>query len=159
NGQALQAAISPDGKSVVYELKDGNKRSLWLRQIATGSNVQIVAPADVTFYRETFSPDGNYVYYHATDQDNPSGALFQVPSFGGTPRKILDNIASPISFSPDGNRITFYRSDTANTGEDQLMIANADGSNERKLAARKLDAFFDYGGPSWSPDGKTIACS
>jgi hypothetical protein len=43
NGKALQAAISPDGKLVVYELKDGNKQSLWIRQVATGSNVQIIA--------------------------------------------------------------------------------------------------------------------
>ena len=160
NGKALQAAISPDGKLVVYELKDGNKQSLWIRQVATGSNVQIVAPTETDFFRETFSPDGNHVYYLATDKENRSGALYQVASLGGTPpRKILNNLDSPISFSPDGTRITFIRSDTSNTGEDQLIVANFDGSNERKLTFRKSDSWFDYGGPAWSPDGKTIAVS
>jgi len=158
NGKTENAAISPDGKTVVYVLKDGGQKSLWIRQVATNSNVQIVPPAPVNIGRETFSPDGTYVYYQAFDKDNPQGALFQVAALGGVPRKILSNIASVITFSPDGNRIAFTRNDNAATGEDQLIVANADGSNESKLAARKGDAFFSTGGLSWSPDGKVIAC-
>ncbi len=158
NGKALEAAISPDGKWVVYVQKDAGQRSLRVRQVATTSDVQIVPPADVRIGRETFSPDGNYIYYQLNDQNHPDGVLFQVPSLGGIPRKLLTNIISPITFSPDGNRLAFIRTDTAASGEDQLWIANADGSGERKLAARRADTFFNYGGCGWSPDGKVIAC-
>jgi serine/threonine protein kinase/sugar lactone lactonase YvrE len=158
NGKTQNAAISPDGKTVVYVLQDAGQKSLWIRQVATNSNVQIVPPAPVNIGRQTFSPDGTYVYYQASDNDHPQGVLFQVPAFGGVPRKILTNIAGPITFSPDGNRIAFVRNDNAATGEDQLIVANADGSNESKLAARKGDAFFPASGSSWSPDGKLIAC-
>ena len=158
NGKTENAAISPDGKTVVYVLRDGGQRSLWIRQVATSSNVQIVAPSGARIGRETFSPDGNYVYYQAFDKDNPQGALFQVPALGGVPRKILSNIASTITFSPDGKRLAFIRNDNAATGEDQLILADADGSNESKLAARKGDTFFPANGLGWSPDGKVIAC-
>jgi TolB protein len=41
-----------------------------------------------------------------------------------------------------------------------LVIANADGSGEQKLATRKLPDFYSVGeaGPAWSPDGKIIVC-
>jgi Tol biopolymer transport system component len=74
------------------------------------------------------------------------------------PRKIISKIDSPIAFSPDGSRFAFIRNDNAATGEDHLMIANVDGSNEKKLAIRKGDTFFPANGLSWSPDGKTLAC-
>jgi len=157
NGKTENAAISPDGKTVVYVLKEGPQKSLWIRQVATSSNVQIVPPSEANIGRETFSPDGNYIYYQAFDKQNPQGILLQVAAFGGVPRKVLSNIASVIGFSPDGSRFAFIRNDNAATGEDQLMIANADGSNERKLAARKGDSFFASSGLSWSPDGKLIA--
>jgi serine/threonine protein kinase/Tol biopolymer transport system component len=157
NGKTTEAAISPDGKYFVYVVQDGGKQSLWLRQVATSSNVQVVAPADVQYGRETFSPDGNYVYYIVTEPQNPQGALYRAPVLGGVPSKILTNIGSSITFSPDGSRIAFIRNDESATGEDVLMIANLDGANERRLAARKADKWFDFGGPAWSPDGKVIA--
>ncbi len=159
NGKTENAAISPDGKTVVYVVRDGGQRSLWIRQVATNSNVQIVAPSETRIGRQTFSPDGNYVYFQAVDKDNPNGALFQVPAFGGTPRRISSYVSSPMAFSPDSARITFVRDDSAATGETQLIVANSDGSNERKLAVLKGDEFFYTGGPGWSPDGKFIACS
>lgn len=158
NGKTENAAISPDGKTVVYVVREGGQRSLWIRQVATSSNIQIVPPAEMSIGRETFSPDGNYIYYQAKDKENPQGILLQVPALGGVPRKVVSNIDSPIAFSPDGSRFAFIRNDNAATGEDHLMIANTDGTNEKKLAVRKGETFFPSSGLSWSPDGKLLAC-
>ena len=43
SGNAGVPAISPDGRFVVYVQTDGNTNSLRLRQVATGSNTQVVA--------------------------------------------------------------------------------------------------------------------
>ena len=158
NGKTENAAISPDGKTVVYVLREGGQRSLWIRQVATSSNIQIVPPSEMFIGRETFSPDGNFIYYPARDKQNPQGVLLQVAAFGGVPRKIISNIATAIAFSPDGKQFAFIRNDNVATGEDQLIIANADGSNEKKITARKGDVFFPATGLSWSPDGKRLAC-
>jgi len=158
NGKALEAAISPDGKWVVYAVKEGNQRSLHVRQIATTSDVQIVAPAGMRMGRQTFSADGNYLFYNAFDESNSAGALFQVPSLGGIPRKIISDLISPVTLSPDGKQIAVIRNNEAVSGEDQLIVANADGSGEHKLAGRRLDKWFGSGGCGWSPDAKVIAC-
>jgi WD40 repeat protein len=63
NGKAGLVAISPDGRDVVYVLTDGEQRSLWVRNIASKSDVQVLAPAAVYFDGLNFSPDGNYIYF------------------------------------------------------------------------------------------------
>jgi len=158
SGKVANATISPDGKYVAYTARDDlGQSSLWVKHIATGSNVQIVPPAtpDVFFGQSTFSPDGNHIYYLRNDRGRVSGVLYQVPVLGGTSRKVLENV-SRISFSPDGKRFTFERR-YASEGEDAVIIANADGTGEQKLATRKHPDFF-LGGAAWSPDGQTIAC-
>ncbi len=38
------------------------------------------------------------------------------------------------------------------------MVANTDGTGEKKLATRRSPNGFSPDGPAWSPDGKVIAC-
>ena len=62
-GKAEDAAISPDGKYVLNVQNDNGLRSLWLRNVPTGSDAQIVPPAAAVYHALAFSPDGNYVYF------------------------------------------------------------------------------------------------
>ncbi len=151
-------SISPDGKYVVYTLNEAGKISIWVRQISTGSDVQILPAGDMRNNGTTISNDGEFVYYIGVGSDNPGGSLFQIPILGGTPRKVLTGLRSPISFSPDGKQFTFVRN-LENQEGDALMVANADGSSERTLAVRKGNDWFSSSGPSWSPDGKMVACA
>ena len=161
-GKATRAAISPDGKYVAYAQDEGGQQSLWVTQVAVSNPNQIVPPADVDYDGLTFSRDVNFVYYVRTDKDNPNGALYKAPVLGGQARKLLVNVSSPISLSPDGKQLAFVREDPSQNGgqrEYAFMIANEDGSAEKKLAVHKISAgvFYSRGGPAWSPDGRTIA--
>jgi Tol biopolymer transport system component len=157
-GKVLRASVSPDGKYIAYAIDDGGQQSLWMRQVTATSNVQIVPPGPGQYFGITFTPDGNFVDYVLWEQIKNTISLYQVSALGGPPRKLLDDVHTPVSFSSDGKRFAFVRA-TQSTGEYALMIANADGSGERKLATRKLpDFYFLPAGPAWSPDGKTIAC-
>ena len=159
SGKVGSATISPDGKYVAYSATDeSGQSSLWVKYLATGSNVQIVPPVsvDVNFGQTVFSPDGNYLYYIRGGSSISPGGLYQVPVLGGTSKKLLENVTR-ITFSPDGKRFAFERR-YVTEGEDAVMVVNADGSGEqKKLATRKHPDYF-LPGTAWSPDGQTIAC-
>ena len=161
-GKSRMAAISPDGKYVVHVIEDAGKQSLWVRQVTTANNVQIVPPAEVVYFGMTFSGDGNYVYYVTAAKNESEAFLYQVPVLGGTPRKLVEDIDDPVALSPDGSQIAFARFYPPK-GTDDLTVAKADGSDEHVVAKRKLPAryaaswFGRSAGLGWSPDGRTIA--
>ncbi len=154
SGKSQLAAISPDGRYIVHVHEDGGQQSLWLRQVATSSNVVIAPAAEVEYIGLTFSPDANYIYFVANEKGKQYNDLFLLPVLGGAARKLIHDVDSGVAFSPDGKRFAFRR---ANAGAStDLMAANADGSNESKIAT--VNAPDDLRGqPSWSPDGSIIA--
>jgi Tol biopolymer transport system component/DNA-binding winged helix-turn-helix (wHTH) protein len=159
SGNAFRAAISPDGKYLAYVVNEPSQKSIWLRQITTGQDLQIVPPVQIEwFYGLTFSPDSNYLYY-VNQQMNQIGKLFRVPTLGGPPTKLVEDVDSPVTLSPDGKRIAFMRADK---NGHSITLVDADGNGERKLFSSTHDDPFTVGPlwqipPAWSPDGKSIA--
>jgi serine/threonine protein kinase len=156
SGNAGSAALSPDKRYIVYVLREGAQESLWVQQVATGSNVQVLPPDQVTFIAVGFTPDGNYIMFVRSDKSTVNfHYLYQMPVLGGTPKQLNRDVDSAPSFSPDGRQFAFTRG-ILNPVSNDILIANADGSGERLVVKRNS---FGAGGSSvsWSPDGKSLA--
>jgi serine/threonine protein kinase len=154
NGQVYTAAISPDGRYLVYGENKGGKQSLYVRQVATASVVQILATTDLLPGTLIFTPDANYVCFTAKDKSG-GRSLYQVPTLGGSPKLLLEDCSSRIGWSPDGKQFAFTRVYDS-TGDFAVMTAHANGQNQRRLIGGKGEIWYQ-GSVSWSPDGKLIA--
>ena len=155
SGNIREAAISPDGKFLAYTEDINGEAAVWTKQISTNSNVQIAPPTKLDYFALRFSPNGDYVYYGIFEIG--AGSIYRVPTLGGPPLKVASNAFGQISFSPDGKQFVFERYDDENIVQSTLIIANADGSGERRLATRTGHQYFSSPSGSWSPDGKYIA--
>jgi Tol biopolymer transport system component/DNA-binding winged helix-turn-helix (wHTH) protein len=151
-GQTDRVAISNDGRYVAYTRGD-NSQSIWLRQLSTGSSVEIV-PAGSRILALAFANSGEYVYFVRADPD----ALYRTPLLGGVATKVIDGPRGKFSLSPDDRQVAFVRRATNGDGlyTFSLVIANAERGTERTLLAGSPE-YLDA--PLWSPDALSIVCA
>jgi serine/threonine protein kinase/Tol biopolymer transport system component len=151
----VDAVISPDGRYIAYVIKEAAGESLWMRQLAPFSQVQILPPAPGPHSQLVFSGDGNYLYYARQNADG-SSSLYRTPALGGDPIRVSDAPSGQIAPSPDGKRFAFVHLDTSEW-KASMRVANADGSGERVVATRSRPQYFATP-VEWSPDGRSLIC-
>ena len=154
-GKATLVAISPDGKYLLHVMDDNGQQSLWLRNVPSNSNTQVVPPAPVEYLGLRFSPDGNYLYFVRSEIASRSlKYLYRTPLLGGTPQKLVTDIDSNISLSPDGKKFAYLLGNNPKVGEYRLIIQSVEGSEERTLGSGPVNELVTD--VAWSPDAKTI---
>jgi DNA-binding winged helix-turn-helix (wHTH) protein/Tol biopolymer transport system component len=159
SGKAVDVAISPDGNYIVYSQRDRKGSGLWLRQVSSGSDIQILHSEELDFRGLAFSPDGNSIYFLRERKGIYSFKdLYAMPILGGPYRLLTRDIDAPVSFSPDGHQFVYTRGVPPPDGN-EIRVANADGSNDRLLATIHGTSFSFQAGAAWSPNGGTIAVS
>ena len=162
-GQSRQAAISPDGKYVAYTRMLKDRLSIWLRQLATNTNVEIV-PASGFIVGLAFTNSGDSLYFVRAEpidlsKPGPNSALYRVSLVGGVAAKITDKLEGNFSISSDDRQIAFVRQGMNHDGQQEysLVIVGSDGGNERTLFVGTYPDKLDV--PVWSPGDQSIICS
>jgi len=162
-GDVTHASLSPDGRYLAAVRSGPGGDSLRLRQLATGSDVELLPPQGTRRLRNpVFTPDGEYVTYSLDNEERTMFTLYRMPVLGGAARQLVVDVDSPAAFSPDGRKIAFIRQGVSKHLH-ELIVADSDGSGETVVAARRWDDRHGFEaserglGPVWSPDGKTLA--
>jgi DNA-binding winged helix-turn-helix (wHTH) protein/Tol biopolymer transport system component len=157
SGNVISAAISPDGRFVVYSRREGEEWSLRMRQVEAGGDTEILSPAKHRLAAIAFSPDGNHIYFSRSDDAYPGYQnLYIMPALGGPAQLLIHDVDTSPGFSPDGRQFVFERGKPEKNIV-ELRIANGDGSDERLLAAIPESSSEVLPGATWSPDGRTVA--
>lgn len=157
DGQVRNAVISQDGKILVYTAGRWGKAGVWVRQLESLTNTQIIPPSGDAYYGLELSPAGDFVYFvRAPLESENRFDIYRVSIFGGVPTKIVSGTQGWISISADGEKISFVRCPYTDDEYCSLWMADsADGKNERKLVSRA--GLIRIGESCFSPDGKKIA--
>ena len=155
-GKATLVAISPDAKYLLNVMDEGGQQSLWLRNVPTNSNTQVVPPGPFEYQGLRFSPDGNYLYFVRLEPGSQSlKYLYRAPVLGGTPQKLVTDIDSNLTFSPDGKRFAYILANNPKVGEYRVIIRSTEGTDEKTIYHGPVnEAQIDL---AWSPDGRNIA--
>jgi serine/threonine protein kinase len=109
-GDVTGGSLSQDGRYLAYVAGTAGRSTLRVRQVATGSDVEILPEQDATFESPSFTPDGNYLFFLKRSREQPNyRSLMRVPSLGGPEEERGFDVDSRVTFSPDGTRVCFLR--------------------------------------------------
>lgn len=156
----MNPAFSPDGRNVAFSSNRYGSYDVFVVPTRGGR------PRRLTFDSASdmvcgWTPDGSAILFASLRSPAfPSNfELYSIPLEGGRVTRIGAPEAKDGAFSPRGNLLAYvrgpgawYRKNYRGSSNDDLWIANADGSNSRRLT--------DFNGqdhsPMWSPDGSTL---
>ena len=156
SGKARLVAISPDGKYILNVVDDKGLEGLWLRNLPTNSDTQVMPPGPVLYLGLRFSPDGNYLYFVRGEPGQVLKFLYRAPVLGGTPQKLITDVDTNITFSPDGRSLAYTVANNPGLGKFRLVTYSLDTGESKTLVTGNMGQFL--ADPAWSPDGKTILC-
>ena len=148
-------AISGDGKYLAYSDFSSGSSSIWVRQLATGSEVQVVPARPSPIGGLRFSPSGDYLFYLVLSEGSGlETTLERVPTLGGPSRKLASDVGYGLSLTPDGKSVCFLRA-KPKSGEMSAIVRDLEQGQERTLGTVTEPLAFMCP-PALSPDGRTF---
>lgn len=153
-GMIPGAALSPDGKALVYSHWDGAARSAWfmVRDLETGLEKQLVRAAICPhpYLGWALSPDGKQLAFIL---EFPAvRTLNTISTTGGQPKELLrmkEEQASDVAWTGDSQNVLFMRGNA-------LWRIPAEGGEPRKLWTWEK-RHLSFEGICVHPDGRNLA--
>ncbi|MFL6288117.1 MAG: TolB family protein [Actinomycetes bacterium] len=151
-GGSLFPQLSPDASQLAYSVPTVNGSDVWLMRLGQDWSVQSQTPliqGSGSLYPVAWAPDGRLV----VQENKPDGTarLEYADTSTGEVQPWMSG--ARVEYSPDGQRIVFCRPHRGDPQNQDIWVADTDGSHAHRVIATPGDDTS----PAWSPDGQTIA--
>jgi Tol biopolymer transport system component/DNA-binding winged helix-turn-helix (wHTH) protein len=141
-------AISPDGRTIVFQSDRTGAQHLW-RMSADGSN-QSQLTNGYAERNAAISPDGKWVYYNSSADQS----LWKVALDGGQPIKLTDEYSVYPSVSPDGKLLASFR--FAKYGHEGTIIVRRVIDLKITAELSMASGFWISRTIQWEPDSRSV---
>jgi tricorn protease len=156
----LNPSFSPDGQNIAFSSNRYGGYDVFVVSARGGK------PRRLTFDSAAdmvcgWTPDGKHILF-ASGRNMvypPTLELYTVPVEGGRVQRVTRAEGKEGQFSPRGDTLAYvrgpgswYRKHYRGSSNDEIWLANADGTNNRRLTTHNGQ---DHS-PMWSPDGTTM---
>ncbi|MBA2525796.1 MAG: serine/threonine-protein kinase [Pyrinomonadaceae bacterium] len=156
-GTETDAAISPDGKFIVFLSDRDGTFDAWLNQVGSGAFVNLTKGrfselAHEEVRTDGFSADASHVWLRVSQKDSTGKDTHDIwitPTVGGAPRPFLER-AVHAAWSPDGQRIVYHEFAPG----DPTFVIDRNGGNPKQIFIEKPGVHCHH--HIWSPDGRYI---
>ena len=145
NRPMVDAALSPDGHTIVFSSDVNNVLQIFVMLTSGGDPLQLTS-GDIDKYGGTFSADGTLIYY---EQDLGTDETWAVPVLGGPPTRAAQG--RNLAPSKDGKFLYYFKT------EDRLTIYQSSRSGMNEKAVFRAEASMGIPG-NFIPyaDGKRL---
>jgi tricorn protease len=152
--------FSPDGKRIAFSSNRHGSYDVFVVSVHGGRPERLTFDSADDFVND-WSPDGQSILFTSNRGTNfPTRQdLYTVPVKGGKARRVSAFEGKDGVFSPLGDQIayvrgpgTWYRKYYQGSSNDDIWLANADGSNNRRMTNHPGQDTS----PMFAPDGKTL---
>jgi len=137
-------SLSADGKLMAFARRIGDLRNVWVRNLETGSEVNLTSLAEAS---PLISPDGRKIAYSVWE--NNQNPIYVVDLDGGSPHRVCEDCGSAVSWSPDGVKILYL------AGHPAAIYALDVASGSKSLFLSKPSYQLDQA--QISPNGRAVA--
>lgn len=138
---------SRNGDSVVFSVRGGDSRGIWIRNPDGVNEDQVTQTPD---YNPRWSPDTKKIAFLSTRNGNPEIYVTNADGSDQTRLTVTDSAEYDLSWSPNGQKILFV---SERDGNPEIYVMNVDGSDPVRLTRNSV---VDEQ-PVWSPNGQQIA--
>src|SRR5579862_7681928 len=156
----INPVFSPDGKKIAFSSNRHGSYDVFVVPVQGGKPTRLTFDSADDF-ANSWSPDGKSILFTSNRGTSfpATSELYSVSVTGGRAKRVTAFEGRDGVFSPDGEMIsyvrgpgTWYRKYYRGSANDDVWIANADGTNNRRLTTHSGQDTS----PMWAADGRAI---